>query len=88
MSTFTIDRIQPPRLEAADVLRMVAKSKFEPFQKADWQAFLDCQTPNPMIAYCDEGEHVFTLVLDGPVLNILQDDDAFGGYLYTLHHTP
>lgn len=65
---------------AKSALRMLAMTEMKPFTKEDWYAFSGCEDKEPMIGEIDG----FTVVLDGPVLNIVHADDGYGGTLFKM----
>jgi|LakMenEpi03Aug12_release.lakeMendotaPanAssembly.Ray.scaffolds.fasta_scaffold1400243_2 hypothetical protein len=65
----------------AELLTVMAKTEFKPFDKADWDAFAGCETAEPMIGYYGE----FTIVIDGDMINIVHGEDMYGGQLFGLN---
>lgn len=65
---------------AAELLQIIAKTEFNPFDKGDWYAFAGCVTENPLIGYYEE----FTIVIDGHQINMIHSEDEYGGELYDL----
>lgn len=66
--------------DPAEALKMLATTAMRPFTKEDWYGFAGCETKDPMIG--ETGE--FIIVLDGTLLNIVHQDDDFGGTLFEL----
>lgn len=66
--------------KSAELLKIIANTTFSPFTKGDWYSFAGCETKDPMIGYYDE----FTIVLDGNLVNIVHNDDSYGGQLFKL----
>ena len=64
----------------AELLTFIAKAEFKPFDKYDWDAFAGCESENPFIGYYGE----FTIVIDGDMINIIHEEDSYGGKLYSL----
>ncbi len=64
----------------AELLTIIARTNFKPFDKADWDAFAGCESENPYIGYLME----FTIVIDGDMINIVHSEDEYGGEMYTL----
>jgi hypothetical protein len=65
----------------AELLILIAKTKFEPFNEGDWFCFAGCESDNPFIGYSDE----FTIVLDGHLINIIHSEDSYGGQLFGMN---
>jgi hypothetical protein len=65
---------------SAELLVLIAKTKFRPFDKYDYMAFSGVESDNPLIAETDE----YTIVIDGHIVNMLYSEDEFGGQLYSL----
>lgn len=65
---------------AAEVLFLITQTKFKHFTENDWEAFLGCESENPLIGYNGD----YTLVLDGETLNIIHAEDLYGGKLFSL----
>ena len=65
----------------AELLILIAKTEFKPFDKMDWDAFSGCESDNPFIGYSDE----FTIVLDGHLINIIHSEDSYGGQLFGMN---
>lgn len=68
-------------LTTTEALRLVARTTFRPFGKADWDSFAGCEGPEPLIG--ETGDYV--LVIDGPTVNIIKGDDMFGGMMFDLN---
>lgn len=64
----------------AELMLIIAKTEFRPFNKMDWAAFAGCESENPMIA--ESGN--WTIVIDGPMVNVVDWEDEYGGRLYSL----
>lgn len=64
----------------AEALFLLTQTKFKHFTERDWEAFLGCESENPLIGYNED----YTLVLDGETLNIVRAGDVYGGKLYLL----
>ncbi len=64
----------------AELFGVIAKTKFEAFTQADWDAFAGCETAEPMIGYYGD----FAIVIDGDMINIVHSEDMYGGQMYTL----
>ena len=64
----------------AELLGLIAKTQFRPFEEADWWAFAGCESKEPMIGETDE----YIIVLDGAQVNIVHPDDGYGGQLFEL----
>jgi len=65
---------------SAELMTIIATSKFRPFDKYDYMAFSGAISENPLIAETDE----YTIVLDGHIVNMVYQEDQFGGQLYSL----
>lgn len=65
---------------AAELLQIIAKTQFKPFDRDDWYAFAGYESENPLIGYYEE----FTIVIDGDQINVIHAQDQFGGELYNL----
>lgn len=63
---------------ATEVMVLIATTKFEPFTKGDWDAFMGCESETPYIGYNGE----YTIVLDGDTVNLVKEFDEYGGELY------
>lgn len=68
------------KVSAVEAMRLVALTQFKPFTDADWDAFIGCESENPLIG--ENGEYV--LVLDGETINILPAVGWYGGQLFSL----
>lgn len=66
---------------AAELLPIMAQTKFDSFTEGDWYAFAGCETKNPLIGYYNE----FTIVIDGNKINMVHSEDEYGGELYELN---
>lgn len=55
--------------------------KFKPFTEAAWEAFPDCESENPLVAYCEigpsTGRMAITTVIDGRTVTVV-----CGGCIY------
>jgi hypothetical protein len=51
-------------LSPVEALVLVAKTKFRPFDEADWMSFSGCESENPFIGEVDD----IAVVLDGDVI--------------------
>ena len=60
--------------DSSEALKMLAGATMRPFTQCDWYGF------DPMIG--ESGE--FVIVLDGTLLNVVHQDDDFGGTLFEL----
>lgn len=66
--------------DADEALRMLATTTMRPFTQQDWYGYSGCETKDPMI-----GEHGdFTIILDGPTINIIHFEDGYGGTMFKL----
>jgi hypothetical protein len=75
MSNIDLDNVN-----VNDVLSFVATTEFKPFNENDWEAFAGCDSKNPLIGYTNN----MTIVIDGDIVNVIPDDDEFGGYVFRL----
>jgi hypothetical protein len=67
-------------MDSFKAFRLMATTQFREFDKSDWYSFAGCETKDPMI-----GENgAYTLVLDGNTLNIIHEEDQYGGQLFQL----
>ena len=66
--------------DSSEALKMLAGATMRPFTQCDWYGFAGCETKDPMIG--ESGE--FVIVLDGTLLNVVHQDDDFGGTLFEL----
>jgi hypothetical protein len=78
MSTTTETNIQYPT--TAEMLSIIATTKFDQFCEADWEAWSGCDSKNPLIGYHEE----LSICIDGDVINVVHADDEYGGVLYHL----
>jgi len=69
---------------ASEILRLIATAKFCPFDEADWDAFLGCESENPMIAEYEYNGRTGVIVLDGDRGDIVDLVDEFGGQMFSL----
>jgi len=69
---------------ASEILRLIATAKFRPFDEADWDAFLGCESENPMIAEYEYNGRTGVIVLDGDRGDIVDLVDEFGGQMFSL----
>ena len=73
---------------ASEILRLIATAKFRPFDEADWDAFLGCESENPMIAEYEYNGRTGVIVLDGDrgaaIPDIVEFVDEFGGQMFSL----
>ena len=69
---------------ASEILRLIATAKFRPFDEADWDAFLGCDSENPMIAEYEYNGRTGVIVLDGDRGDIVDLVDEFGGQMFSL----
>lgn len=67
---------------SAELLVLIAKTKFRPFDKYDYMAFSGVESDNPLIAESEDLE--YTIVIDGHIVNMLYHEDEYGGQLYSL----
>ncbi len=65
----------------AELFALIASTTFSPFTKSDWDAFAGCESENPMIG----ASGMFTIVLDGSMVNIIHEEDGYGGQLFELN---
>lgn len=63
----------------AEALIWIARTDFQPFSQGDWYAFAGCESDNPYIG-CHNG---YIIVIDGDKVNIVHENDEFGGKLYS-----
>lgn len=66
--------------DPAEALKMLATTAMRPFTKEDWYGFAGCETKDPMIG--ESGE--FVIILDGNTLNIIHDEDDYGGEMFKM----
>ena len=71
-------------LTTVQALLMLAQTEMRPFTKLDWDCFLGCESKEPMIGDGKLDGNEYVIVLDGDTLNIIQDEDFFGGQLFKL----
>ena len=64
----------------AEVLKIIAETKFSPFTQADWYAFSGCESNNPVIGEYND----MAVIIDGNNVLLLQEDDEYGGKNYSL----
>ena len=64
-----------------ELFSVIAQTEFLPFTRADWDAFAGCETENPLIGYFGQ----FTIVVDGGLVNIVHEEDGYGGELFNLN---
>jgi hypothetical protein len=64
----------------SSMLQIVALTNFKVFNAHDWMAFAGCESDVPMIGYYQD----YTIVIDGPTVNIIHTNDEYGGELYHL----
>lgn len=67
-------------LSAVEALRLVASTQLKPFTDSDWDAFLGCESENPLIGYNGD----YTIVIDGETVNIIHAEDLYGGQMFSL----
>lgn len=63
----------------AEALIIIAQTEFQPFSEGDWYAFAGCQSDKPYIGYYKD----YTIVIDGDKVNIVHEEDEYGGKLYS-----
>lgn len=68
--------------DPVEALRLLAHTVMRPFTKEDWYGFSGCETKDPMIGETPEDD--FTIVLDGSTLNIIHNEDVYGGTMFEL----
>jgi hypothetical protein len=66
---------------SAELLLIIARTEFKPFTKSDWDIFAGCESAEPRIGYYKD----FVIVLDYDKINIIHDEDEFGGQLFELN---
>jgi hypothetical protein len=67
--------------ELTELMAIIAKTKFEDFNKNDWYTFAGCQSDKPLIG--EYGD--FTIVIDGSMVNVVNwENTEGGGRLYSL----
>ena len=64
----------------AELLSFMVQATFKPFDRCDWDAFAGCESENPLIGAVG----MFTIVIDGDMINIVHAEDYYGGQMYTL----
>lgn len=67
-------------LTAAQLMILIARTEFKPFNRADWDCFAGCESITPYIGYIG----TYTIVLDGDVVNVIEEGDCYGGQLFKL----
>ena len=67
----------------SELLSIIAKTEFKPFDDMDWALFSGCESKNPLIGVIEESNHI--IVIDGNRINIVHEADEFGGELYELN---
>jgi hypothetical protein len=65
---------------SAELLSIIAKTEFKPFTKNDWYAFAGCESKEPLIGSYND----FIIVIDGHIINMVHEEDQYGGVLYNL----
>lgn len=64
----------------SELLALIAKSTFRPFDDSDYFAWAGVEGDNPLITENDE----YTIVIDGNIINWLYHEDPYGGQVYSL----
>ncbi len=68
----------PEYPDASGLMLLVATTSFSSFTKADWWSFGGCESTDPKIGYTED----FTIVIDGDIINIIHENDVYGGKVY------
>jgi hypothetical protein len=68
------------KITKTQALTLLASTTFRDFTKNDWACFAGCESENPRIG--ENGPYM--VVIDGDIINILHNDDIYGGQLFTL----
>jgi hypothetical protein len=61
-------------LTAAQVLRLVANASFRPMDSYDRDIFAGTESPNPLIHYADQFCEVYTIILDGEIVCLIDEE--------------
>ncbi len=78
------------KLSPEMVLRMIGKASFREFEQPDWIVYQGCTSNNPLIGEIVDSAGllgpvgVYTIILDGTAVNIIHEDDGFGGITFEL----
>ena len=65
----------------SELLSIIARTEFKPFDDMDWALFSGCESENPLIGVLED----LIIVIDGIRVNIVHEADEFGGELYELN---
>ena len=66
---------------SAELLTLITKSKFRPFENCDYYAWAGADSNNnPLICETEE----YTIIIDGHIINMVYHEDEYGGKLYSL----
>lgn len=65
---------------SAELLSIIAKTEFKPFDDMDWCLFAGCESKEPLIGSYND----FIIVIDGHMINMVHEEDVYGGVLYNL----
>lgn len=68
--------------DPVEAMRLLAHIVMRSFTKEDWYGFSGCETKDPMIGETPDGD--FTIVLDGSTINIIHNEDVYGGTMFEL----
>lgn len=63
-----------------EILALIIKNKFRPFDDSDYWAWAGVEGKNPIITENDE----YTIVIDDNIINMLYHEDPYGGQVYSL----
>ena len=63
-----------------ELLALIAKSNFRPFEDCDYFGWAGVEGKNPLICETEE----YTIVIDDNIINMLYHEDEYGGQLYSL----
>ena len=64
----------------SELLALITKNKFRPFEKFDYYSWAGAESDNPLICETEE----YTIVIDGHIINMVYHEDEYGGKLYSL----
>ena len=64
----------------SELLSILAQTQFKPFDDMDWCLFAGCESKEPLIGSYND----FIIVIDGHIINMVREEDQYGGQLYSL----